>query len=72
MAPARFTALSAILACTVLAIASECAAQGFPSRPIRFVVPYGAGAAPGGEPVIRPASPRSLGEVRETGAAPAR
>ncbi len=36
----------AALVCGLLSIASECAAQDFPSRPIRFVVPYGAGGAP--------------------------
>jgi tripartite-type tricarboxylate transporter receptor subunit TctC len=36
----------AVLAGAFLALASQCAAQGFPSRPIRFVVPFGTGGSP--------------------------
>jgi tripartite-type tricarboxylate transporter receptor subunit TctC len=36
----------AVLAGALLALASQCAAQGFPSRPIRFVVPFGTGGSP--------------------------
>jgi tripartite-type tricarboxylate transporter receptor subunit TctC len=37
---------AAALLFTALALAMQCAAQDFPSRPIRFVVPYGTGASP--------------------------
>jgi len=40
----RFTVVLAAVLCGLFSIA--CAAQGFPSRPIRFVVPYGAGGSP--------------------------
>lgn len=36
----------AALAGALLALASQCGAQGFPARPIRFVVPFGTGGAP--------------------------
>ena len=42
----RLTAVLAAVLCGLISIASECAAQGFPSRSIRFVVPYGAGGSP--------------------------
>ena len=37
---------AAALLLTAFALASQCAAQGFPSRSIRFVVPYGTAASP--------------------------
>lgn len=42
----RFAVNLAAVLCVLLSIAPECDAQGFPSRPIRFVVPYGAGGSP--------------------------
>src|SRR3990172_3753097 len=42
----RFTVVLAAVFCGLISIASECAAQGFPTRSIRFVVPYGAGGSP--------------------------
>lgn len=42
----RYTVILAAVLCGLISIASECAAQGFPSRSIRFVVPYGAGGSP--------------------------
>ncbi len=48
-----------ILALACLAAASQCFAQGFPSRSIRFVVPYGAG---GGPDVLSRVIGRQLGE----------
>lgn len=39
-------AVLATFVCAPLWIPIECAAQGFPSRPIRFVVPYGTGGVP--------------------------
>jgi tripartite-type tricarboxylate transporter receptor subunit TctC len=44
---------------TFVVSAGECAAQSFPSRPIRFVVPYGAG---GGPDVIARVIGHQLGE----------
>ncbi len=39
--------LTAVLAaCTLLAVATQCAAQNFPSRPIRFIVPFAGGGSP--------------------------
>ena len=37
---------AAIAVCATSVAATQCAAQGFPSKPIRFVVPYGAGGSP--------------------------
>ncbi len=42
----RFTVVLAAVLCGLFSIAPECAAQGFPSRSIRLVVPYGAGGSP--------------------------
>ena len=42
----RLAVFIAAVLCGLISIASECAAQGFPSRSIRFVVPYGAGGSP--------------------------
>lgn len=41
----RYAGLAA-LAGALLVLASQCAAQVFPSRPIRFVVPFGTGGSP--------------------------
>lgn len=45
-ASAKFKAFQMALALLAAVTAFECAAQLFPSRPIRFVVPYGAGGGP--------------------------
>jgi len=42
----RLTAALATFACMLLAIATQCAAQNFPSRPIRFIVPFAGGGSP--------------------------
>ena len=42
----RIAAVIATFACALSMVATQCAAQGFPSRLIRFVVPYGAGGGP--------------------------
>lgn len=42
----RLTAVLATFACVLLANANQCAAQNFPSRPIRFIVPFAAGGSP--------------------------
>ncbi|MDO8463712.1 MAG: tripartite tricarboxylate transporter substrate-binding protein, partial [Gallionella sp.] len=42
----RLTGVLAAFACVLLAIANQCAAQNFPSRPIRFIVPWQGGGAP--------------------------
>jgi len=42
----RFVAVIGIFACALSLSATQCDAQGFPSRSIRFVVPYGAGGSP--------------------------
>ena len=42
----RLTAVLATFACVLLAIANQCAAQNFPSRPIRFIVPFAGGGSP--------------------------
>ncbi len=42
----RLSAALAAFACMLLVGANECAAQAFPSRPIRFVVPWQGGGAP--------------------------
>ena len=42
----RFFTVFATLVCGVFAFGTQCAAQGFPSTPIRMVVPYPPGGAP--------------------------
>jgi len=42
----RFTTVIAIFTCALSMLATQCAAQEFPSRPFRFVVPYGTGGGP--------------------------
>ncbi len=59
ISPLRLNHVFAALACVLLSIAFECAAQDFPSKPIRFVVPYGAG---GGPDVIARVIGQKLGE----------
>ena len=42
----RLTAALAAFACMLLATAIQCAAQNFPTRPIRFIVPFAGGGSP--------------------------
>jgi len=42
----RLVSVFAALVCGIFALGTQCAAQDFPSNPIRFVVPYPAGGAP--------------------------
>jgi tripartite-type tricarboxylate transporter receptor subunit TctC len=45
MAPSRFhSAAAAVLACVSIHVPSPAAAQGYPSRPIRYIVPSSAGS----------------------------
>jgi tripartite-type tricarboxylate transporter receptor subunit TctC len=42
----RLTTALAMFACVLLSAANHCAAQNFPSRPIRFIVPFAGGGSP--------------------------
>ena len=42
----RLVLVLATFVCTLLAVATQCAAQSFPTRPIRFIVPFAGGGSP--------------------------